>query len=103
MNLGHAHETRFSDEHPHHLYRGLPTPGVVHDQFLWQYLHFSQKFIGDYREGLFTDAKAKHAISEFQTKLEEISYEIEKRNASLAKQYRYPYLLPKRVPNSIAI
>ena len=63
----------------------------------------SQKFIGDYPEGLFTDAKAKDAISEFQKKLKRISAEIEERNKTLEKAYRYIYLLPEQVPNSTAI
>ena len=63
----------------------------------------SQKFIGDYSEGLFTDAEARDAISEFQKKIQEISNEIEKRNENLEEPYRYIYVLPKRVPNSIAI
>jgi len=56
-----------------------------------------------YPEELFTDAKAKGAISEFQKKLTTISYQINERNKKLEEPYRYTYLLPKNVPNSIAI
>ena len=63
----------------------------------------SQKLIGDYPERLFTDAEAEDAIFEFQMELKRISKGIEKRNASLEEQYRYFYLHPERVPNSIAI
>ena len=101
MNLGHAQNKIFRRAPT--CIGDYPPPGVVHDQFSWQYLLFSQKFIADYSEGLFTDDKAKHAISEFRKKLKRISAEIEQRNASLEEQYRYPYLLPNRVPNSIAI
>ncbi|CAH3165667.1 unnamed protein product [Porites evermanni] len=60
-----------------------------------------ERFIGDYREELFTDAAAKTAISGFQRKLKQISAEIKERNAKL--EIPYPYLLPERIPNSIAI
>lgn len=61
----------------------------------------SQKFIGDYPEELFTDEAAKSVISGFQKKLKSISAEIKARNAKL--RVPYPYLLPERIPNSIAI
>ena len=60
-----------------------------------------QRFIGDYREDLFIDPPAKSAISSFQKKLKQISAEIKQRNANL--EIPYPYLLPERIPNSIAI
>lgn len=67
----------------------------------------SQKFTGQYPEELFTEDKAKAVISEFQKKLEGISsavsYEIQKRNTNLEEPYQYIYLLPEKVPNSIAI
>lgn len=63
----------------------------------------SQKFIGQYPEELFTEDKAKSAISEFREKLEEISEEIQKRNTTLDEPYKYVYLLPEKVPNSISI
>lgn len=63
----------------------------------------SQKFIGQYPEELFTEDRAKSAISEFQKNLRRISDEIEERNRNLEEPYRYTYLLPKKVPNSISI
>lgn len=63
----------------------------------------SQKFIGQYPEELFTEDKAKNAISEFGEKLKEISKEIETRNTTLDEPYQYVYLLPEKVPNSISI
>jgi len=60
-----------------------------------------EKFIGDYPEDLFVERAAKSAISGFQKKLKEISAGIKERNAKLVVPY--PYLLPERVPNSIAI
>ena len=63
----------------------------------------SQKCIGQYPEELFTEDKAKNAISEFGEKLKEISKEIETRNTTLNERYQYVYLLPEKVPNSISI
>ena len=63
----------------------------------------SQKFICQYPEELFTEDKAKNAISEFREKLKEISKEIQKRNTTLEETYQYVYLLPEKVPNSISI
>lgn len=63
----------------------------------------SQKFIGQYPEELFTEDKAKNAISEFGERLKEISKEIETRNTTLDEPYQYVYLLPEKVPNSISI
>ena len=60
-----------------------------------------QKFIGDYPEQLFVEEAAKSAINGFQKKLKRISIEIKERNAKLVVPY--PYLLPERIPNSIAI
>lgn len=60
-----------------------------------------QKFIGDYPEELFIEEPAKAAIEVFQRKLKGISAEIKARNAKL--RVPYPYLLPERIPNSIAI
>ena len=58
-----------------------------------------QKFIGQYPEELFTEDKAKNAISEFGEKLKEISREIKTRNTTLDEPYQYVYLLPEKVPN----
>lgn len=63
----------------------------------------SQKFIGQYPEDLFTEDEAKRVISTFQEKLRGISEEIKQRNATLEEPYQYIYLLPEKVPNSIAI
>lgn len=60
-----------------------------------------EKFIGDYPEELFIEEPAKTAIEVFQRKLKGISAEIKARNAKL--RVPYPYLLPERIPNSIAI
>lgn len=60
-----------------------------------------EKFLGDYPEQLFTEEAPKSAIASFQKKLQGISADIKKRNAQLL--VAYPYLLPERVPNSIAI
>ena len=62
---------------------------------------FSQRFLGDYSDGLFTDNAAIEAILRFQGKLNEISMEIKERNKHL--EVPYSYLLPERTPNSIAI
>ena len=60
-----------------------------------------QKFLGDYSEGLFTEEEALKVISKFQMNLKKISAAIMERNESLAVPYTY--LLPERIPNSIAI
>ena len=62
---------------------------------------FSQRFLGDYSDGLFNDTAALEAILRFQGKLNEISTEIKERNKHL--EVPYIYLLPERTPNSIAI
>lgn len=46
-------------------------------------------------------SEIEDAISRFQSSLQRISEEIQERNASI--EFPYPYLLPERVPNSIAI
>jgi arachidonate 5-lipoxygenase len=73
---------------------------VLHffDNFSFQ---FKQKFLGDYSDGLFVDHNALKAISNFQENLQKISDSIKSRNGSL--EWPYTYLLPERVPNSIAI
>ena len=62
---------------------------------------YSQRFLGDYPEGLFNDAAALEAILRFQGKLNEISMAIKERNKHL--KVPYAYLLPEKTPNSIAI
>ncbi|XP_078365380.1 allene oxide synthase-lipoxygenase protein-like isoform X2 [Oculina patagonica] len=64
-------------------------------------IYSDEKFIGDYPEDLFIEEAAKSVISNFQKKLKGISAEIKARNAKLVVPY--PYLLPERVPNGIAI
>ncbi|XP_068704039.1 allene oxide synthase-lipoxygenase protein-like [Montipora foliosa] len=58
-------------------------------------------FIGDYSQSLLTGEEVEGAISRFQSSLRKISEDIKQRNASL--EFPYEYLLPERVPNSIAI
>ncbi|XP_031557674.1 allene oxide synthase-lipoxygenase protein-like [Actinia tenebrosa] len=60
-----------------------------------------EKFLGDYSGGLFVDQDALKAISNFQEKLQKISDSIKSRNETL--EWPYTYLLPERVPNSVAI
>lgn len=60
-----------------------------------------EKFLGDYPEELFVEDAPKSAIAAFQKKLQGISAKINERNSKIAVPY--PYLLPERVPNSIAI
>lgn len=60
-----------------------------------------EKFLGDYPEELFVEEAPKSAIAAFQKKLQGISAKINERNSKIAVPY--PYLLPERVPNSIAI
>lgn len=70
--------------------------------FLSSFSVFSfQRFLGDYSDGSFTDMAAREAILRFQGKLNKISQSIKKRNETL--EVPYTYLLPERVPNSIAI
>ena len=64
--------------------------------FIW-----FQKFLGDYAENLFTDPGALEAMARFQAELKSVSKKINKRNEKL--EVPYAYLLPERVPNSIAI
>jgi len=60
-----------------------------------------ERFLGDYSDGSFTDMAAREAILRFQGKLNRITVSIKKRNETL--KFPYTYLLPERVPNSIAI
>jgi len=46
-------------------------------------------------------SEVEDAISRFQSSLQRVSEEIQQRNASM--EFPYPYLLPERMPNSIAI
>ena len=60
-----------------------------------------QKFLGDYAENLFTDPEALEAMTRFKAELQSVSKKINNRNEML--EVPYAYLLPERVPNSIAI
>jgi hypothetical protein len=50
---------------------------------------------------LFSDASAQAAMATFKANLEEITEQINKRNEGMIAPYTW--LLPGRVPNSIAI
>nr|XP_058954727.1 allene oxide synthase-lipoxygenase protein-like [Pocillopora verrucosa]XP_058954728.1 allene oxide synthase-lipoxygenase protein-like [Pocillopora verrucosa] len=60
-----------------------------------------ERFLGDYPDSSFTDMAAREAILRFQGKLQRISASIKKRNEKL--KFPYTYLLPEKIPNSIAI
>ena len=60
-----------------------------------------QRFIGDYSQSSLTGKEVENAVSRFQSSLQRISDAIKERNASL--EFPYPWLLPERVPNSVAI
>ena len=60
-----------------------------------------QKFLGDFSEGLFAEDAPLKAISRFQENLKGISAAIRERNKEL--DIPYEYLLPERIPNSIAV
>lgn len=60
-----------------------------------------ERFLGDYKDGDFTDIAAVEAILRFQERLNEITETIKERNKRL--KIPYVYLLPERTPNSIAI
>jgi hypothetical protein len=50
---------------------------------------------------LFSDTSAQEAMGKFKAKLQEITEQINKRNEGMIAPYTW--LLPGRVPNSIAI
>ncbi|XP_068721239.1 allene oxide synthase-lipoxygenase protein-like [Montipora capricornis] len=60
-----------------------------------------ERFLGDYADNGFTEMTAREAILRFQGKLHRLSRSIKKRNETL--KFPYAYLLPERIPNSIAI
>lgn len=62
---------------------------------------FLQPHLGEFSERLFTDPAAEEAIARFRDKLNEVSEMIVERNSKL--EFPYTYLLPKNVPNSVAI
>ena len=62
---------------------------------------FFQRYLGNYSGTAWTESQAMDAIDHFQSKLEDISTEIKKRNENL--EVPYIYLLPERIPNGTAI
>ena len=62
---------------------------------------FFQRYLGNYAGTAWTESEAMDAIDHFQSKLEDISMEIKKRNENL--EVPYIYLLPERIPNGTAI
>ena len=65
------------------------------------YITFLQQYLGEYPDRHFTDQKSLEAMESYNAALKEISNTIQKRNEGL--DIPYIYLLPERVPNSIAI
>ncbi|XP_028416879.1 allene oxide synthase-lipoxygenase protein-like [Dendronephthya gigantea] len=61
----------------------------------------TEKFLGDFSDSLFGDASAQAAIAKFQSELDKITQKIHERNSGMISPYTW--LLPGRVPNSIAI
>ncbi|CAB4012276.1 allene oxide synthase-lipoxygenase -like [Paramuricea clavata] len=61
----------------------------------------TELFLGDYADNLFGDASARVALAKFKSKLDEITEKIKKRNEGMVAPYTW--LLPERIPNSIAI
>ncbi|RMX58429.1 hypothetical protein pdam_00019691, partial [Pocillopora damicornis] len=61
----------------------------------------NERFIGDYSQSSLTGKEVENAVSRFQSSLQRISDAIKERNRSL--EFPYPWLLPERVPNSVAI
>jgi hypothetical protein len=58
-------------------------------------------FLGDYADNLFGDASAQAALAKFKIELDKITEKINKRNEGMIAPYTW--LLPGRIPNSIAI
>mmetsp|Transcript_2922 Transcript_2922/g.4439 ORF Transcript_2922/g.4439 Transcript_2922/m.4439 type:complete len:1085 (-) Transcript_2922:650-3904(-) len=69
----------------------------------WNLSRFSSEevFLGDYPENLFTDAPALKVQEQFRLALSQLTDTFAKRNEKIA--VKYPYLMPTRIPNSIAI
>ncbi|XP_028397585.1 allene oxide synthase-lipoxygenase protein-like [Dendronephthya gigantea] len=61
----------------------------------------TEKFLGDYSDNLFGDASAQAALAKFKSELANITEKINKRNEGMVTPYEW--LLPGRIPNSIAI
>ena len=57
--------------------------------------------MGTYPAEQFIEKESKDAAEKLKESLDKITAEIEERNKGL--EVPYPYLLPKRIPNSVAI
>ena len=64
-------------------------------------LIFSQRPLGTYPDEHFTEEAPRRSIAAFQSRLAEISRDIQERNRSLALPY--PYLDPPLIENSVSI
>lgn len=58
-------------------------------------------FLGTYPAEHFVEEKAKAAAVKLRESFDKITAEIEERNKHI--EIPYPYMLPKRIPNSITI
>ncbi len=58
-------------------------------------------FLGDYKELLFYEKKARDVVSQFQKELKEAGEIIKERNTQ--REVPYDLLLPEKIPNSITI
>ena len=62
-----------------------------------------QVFIGEFPEYYFTEDKATELQRAYSKKLEELEVELRDRNQKLELFKQYEFLIPGRVPRSIAI
>ena len=60
-----------------------------------------QVHFGDFPDDYFCEQKAREIQAEFRTRMDQISETIKTRN--LTRQPKYEYLLPERVPYSLAV
>ncbi|XP_031824495.1 arachidonate 15-lipoxygenase B [Sarcophilus harrisii] len=65
------------------------------------FLHYSQRLLGTYPEVHFTEEAPKQSIAAFQSRLVQISQDIQERNKGL--DLPYTYLDPLHIENSVAI
>lgn len=68
---------------------------------LTPHLILSQRPLGTYPDEYFTEEAPRRSIAAFQSRLAEISRDIQERNHSLALPY--PYLDPPLIENSVSI
>lgn len=61
----------------------------------------SQVYLGDFPQRLFTEPAVITILDNFKRDLEKAQNEMAKRNETL--QFPYEYLLPDKIPSSIAI